>query len=387
MTLRFALVRLLTAVVTLVGLSAVASAMPLEERQKLDLSAYTVTDTHAGYFDVAKRRKDLARTDDHMLLRQISDLRALDVCPESKVLPVVDGKFVIPPFYEDRDGWKKAALPFQQFEDAVSKLAAKQVVDPASGAGGCLIDLLDRWAAANAFLDISVKVSGLQTWFQTESSIFSAALGYSLVRDDLDGHDDQKARIETWLAAAARNHMLYDGGDDGTCCNNHFYRRAVYATTIGILTKDNELFRFGISAIYSALSDASADGGLKLEMARKQFAAKYQVYAAMHLAMIAQLASRQGYDLYKLKYEGRTLGQVIDFAVGNMLKPESAAQASGTPGQDATFLEDGQYFGWLELLAGKKQWKDATQALLAAHRPAYNRGLGGYMTLYYLAIP
>lgn len=379
--------RVLLAVATWVGMSAAASAMPVKERLLLDLSAYTVTDTDAGYFDVAKRRKDLTRTNDHMLLRQIYDLNDLDPCDESRQLPVVDGKVVLPPFYEDRDGWKKAALPFQQFEDTVSKLAGRQLVAPDSGAGTCLLDMLDRWAAAEAFLDISKEVSGLQTWFQTESSIFAAALSYSIVRDDFKSYPKLKGRIEKWLVAAAKNHLLYEGGKGGTCCNNHFYRRALYATTIGILTRDDELFRFGISAVYSALSDSSADGALKLEMGRKQFAAKYQVYAAMHLALIAQLAARQGYDLYALEFEGRKLGPIMDFALANMLRPESAADAADTPNQDETFLDDSQYFTWLEILAADPRWADAAQALLVAHRPTYNRSLGGYLTLYYLPIP
>lgn len=377
----------LFALVAWLGLSVAASAMPVEERLQLDLSEYRVTDTNAGYFDVAKRRQELSRTVDHMLLRQIADLRALDPCPASRQLPVVDGEAVIPLFYEDRDGWRTAALPYQQFEDTLSKLAARQLVFPQGDAGACLLDLLDRWASAGALLDVSIEVSGLQTWFQTESSIFAAALSYSIVRNDLEDRAEQKARIETWLKAAARNHLLYEGGKDGSCCNNHLYRRAVYASTIGILTNDNELFEFGVSAIYSALSDTANDGALRLEMARKPYAAKYQVYAAMHLAVVAQLVARQGYDLYELEYAGRTLGQVMDFAVAGMLEPESAAEAAGTPLQDDTFLDESQYFGWLELLVGNPRWRDAAQALLAAHRPTYNRSLGGYMTLYYLSIP
>lgn len=379
--------RVLLAIVAWVAIGMAASAMPVKERQLLDLSAYTVTNPDAGYFDVAKRRKDLERTSDHMLLRQMSDLRELDPCDESRQLPVVDGKVVLPPFYEDRDGWKKAALPFQKFEDTVSKLAGRQLVAPDSGAGGCMLDMLDRWASSDALLDISIEVSGLQTWFQTESSIFAAALGYSIVRDDLEGRTKQKARVEKWLVAAARNHLLYEGGKGGTCCNNHFYRRALYATTIGILTRDDELFRFGISAVYSALSDSSAEGALKLEMGRKQFAAKYQVYAAMHLALIAQLAARQGYDLYALEVGGRKLGPIMDFALASMLRPESAADAADTPNQDGTFLDDSQYFSWLEILAADPRWADAAQALLVAHRPTYNRSLGGYLTLYYLPVP
>lgn len=62
------------------------------------------------------------------------------------------------------------------------------------------------------------------------------------------------AEIDKWMVMVAKRHMSYKGGADGSCCNNHFYRRAVYAAIIGVLNKDDDLFRFGISAIYSALS-------------------------------------------------------------------------------------------------------------------------------------
>lgn len=374
------------AILLLMALSQPAQAMTIEERDGLDLSAYHVTDTRAGLFDLAQRRAELARATSPILVKQIAAVRRLDLCPASRQLPLVDGKKVIPPFYEDRDGWRQGAAAFQDFEELVGKLAGQQVVAPQSGAGTCLIDLLRRWADAKAFLDITFEISGLQTWFQTESSLYAAASAYSVVRDDIPGRDADKRAIEAWLVAAANNHLRYRGEEYGTCCNNHFYRRGLYALTIGILAEDDHLFRIGISAIYSALSDTGSEGALRLEMMRKEFSAKYQVYAVMHLALIARIAARQGYDLFALEAYGHKLSDVVDFAVANLLRPESAADAARTPRQETSFLDDKQYFAWLELIAGLPQWRDAAHTLLAGKRPAFNRALGGYLSLYFMPV-
>lgn len=360
-------------------------AMTVDERNALDLSAYRVTDPDAGYFDVSSRREELAQTTDNLLLRHLADLRKADQCPGSRQLAPVQGDAVIPRFHEDRDGWRLASAPYLAFEDMVGKLAAQHVVAPESGARLCLLEMLERWAEAGAFLKVDARQFGLQSWFQAESSLFGAALAYAIVREDQQDFGAQRQRIEEWLVAAARNHMRYAGGKDGTCCNNHFYRRALYATIIGVLTADDDLFRIGVSAVYSALSDAAPSGALRLEMSRGEFAARYQVYAAMHLVMIARIAARQGYDLFALEYGGRSLDEVVDFAVAAMLAPETVALAADSPGQDVGFLEGGaQYYAWLELLAGRPRWDAAAQALLASVRPVYNRGLGGYLTLYFL---
>jgi poly(beta-D-mannuronate) lyase len=359
-------------------------AMTIEDRAELDLSAYAVTNPSAGFFDVAARRAKLATTTDHLLLREIADIKAMTPCATADQIPVMDGSKPIPAFYEDRDGWKAAITPYQDFEDTVSKLAAQDVVAPESGAGLCMLKLLKRWADGNALKKVDPKVSGLQTWFQIESTLFAAALSYSVVRDDITGHTADMRKVEAWMAAVARRHLASKGAKDGTCCNNHFYRRALYAATIGVLISDDELFRTGISAIYSALSDADVSGALPLEMKRQQFAAKYQVFATMYLAMIAQIAARQGYDLYSLEVNGRKLGDVVNFSIAALLKPESAADAAKTPKQDASFIDDTQYYSWLELLSNRPQWRDSVQALLASERPVFNRSLGGFLTLYFL---
>lgn len=358
-------------------------ALPMETDGGLAFGKYRVTDPAAGYFDLAARRAFLAGTQDLGLRQQIEDLGQREFCAESIHIPVVTGGLPIPGFYDDRDGWRAAVEPYQAFEASVCGLAAQQVLWPERGAGLCLIALLQRWAEGGGLLEARPDAAGDQAWYQAESTLFAAAFAYAVAREDVPGRVAEKAAIEDWLARAARAHFAFHGVKRGTCCNNHYYRRAVYMTMIGVETGDDEMFRTGLAAIASALRDARANGALPLEMQRQQYAAKYQVFATMHLVMIAQIAQRQGYDLYALDIGGRRLDDLIGFATAALLLPEAAAADAETPGQDTSFLADPQYYGWLELLARREKWHDVALAILGQHRPTPSRSLGGYMSLYF----
>ncbi|MCB5425159.1 alginate lyase family protein [Altererythrobacter sp. CC-YST694] len=362
-----------------------ARAMTLEERQALDLSAYRVTDRAAGYFDRAARRAYLATTTDPILREEIKRVRPGVPCADAMEMEPFAGDAALADFYKDNPTWKMQVAQFHRFEDALSALAAAQFVAPTRMASGrCVIEALDRWARGRAFLAYDRKKAGLQTWFQIESTLFAMAFAYSLVREDVPGMEAQKARIEAWLVAAARTHMAYPGAREGTCCNNHFYRRAVYAAMIGVLTRDDELFRYGVSAVYSAVDDAAPDGTLALEMRRGSHAAHYQNYAAMYLAFIAQIAARQGYDLYAVTKDGRSLDTILGHTLAINATPSLVAARAGDAGQSDSYLGDDQYLSWLELAAKRPPLREAALPTLQKMRPLYNRSLGGYATLYFM---
>jgi poly(beta-D-mannuronate) lyase len=267
----------------------------------------------------------------------------------------------------------------------VSRLAASQFVAADTIHGQCLLRLLGHWADEKAFLDLNFTGLGLQTWFQTEGSLLAAALAYSMVRDDVSGMEAEKRRIEAWLVAATRHHLSRKGSEEGSCCNNHFYRRAAYAAMVGVLVGDDELFRIGVSAVYSALSEATPDGALPREMKRGNLAALYQNYATMHLVFIAQIARMQGYDLFAIEANGRRLDDIVGMALRVLKDPSAVAGHSGVPIQAHEFTSRRQYLSWLELLPAISSRAQEASSILAAHRPLYNRSLGGFLTLYFAA--
>ncbi len=358
-----------------------AWGLTYEERLALDLSDYKVTDSTAGYFDVDARRAYLAGVRSEMMRVEVSHLKMGRSCRDMLQLPLLDHRAVIPGFYEDQENWREVARPYLAFEEAVHELAAAQLVATDRYHADCLVDLLHKWAVAEAFEDFHYTNLRRQAWYQIESPIFAAAMALSTVRPFVtDRHRDLDV-VEAWLKRLARLHASYPGGR-GTCCNNHFYRRALYGAMVGVLTQDNQLFQFGVSAIYSALAGAEPDGALPLEMERGELAAHYQNYALMYLVWIAQIAERQGYDLFGLNIDGKSLHTLVSFNMAILEDLRVLNRHVSTLDQKLTYQQDDQYFAWFELYLSRFPRQDM-EDVIAIRRPLYNRSAGGHTTLIY----
>ena len=268
-------------------------------REALDLDDYVVTDPTAGYFDVEARRVFLAKTTDPVLRAQIVELGNVG-CAGKLAIPVIAGELRLPSFYDEPDAWRAAIEPLFAFEDAVSALAGGFVTTGDPAFGGCLLDLLGQWAAADALMRFHHTEQDLQAWFNIEDMLFAAGLAYAVVRDELPGRAADKQGIDAWLARAAHNHLAIPGGPS-SCCNNHLYRRAFYATIIGVLADDDELFQVGVGALLSALHELTEEGAFPREIARGTRAAHYQNYALLYLVPIGQIIERQGYPAFDLE--------------------------------------------------------------------------------------
>lgn len=373
--------RFLAGTILLVGGSVSAYALSPEEREELDLSEYTVNDPNASYFDV-EERMELLETTQNSLLREHSDeLGFGPSCTQLLSLPPITEKMRIPGFYPTPEKWKLATEPLFQFEDSVSELAGAYVASGDNYYAECLVKFLDRWAAEDALMDFHYHWSQPQAWFSIESMIFAAAMAYSVVRPEIEGMHEETERVEDWLNRLAREHSSITGADS-SCCNNHFYRRALYASMVGVVTEDDELFRFGVSAIYSALHDMTEDGAFPMEMERGRRATHYQNYALLYLITNMEVIARQGYDIYELEVDGGKIHDAVDFAMEIIKDPDRLGDLA--PSEQYTgFLKDNQYFSWMEIYRdrfGEERFDDFLETL----RPVYNRSAGGYMTLYFM---
>nr|WP_299242382.1 alginate lyase family protein [uncultured Halomonas sp.] len=362
--------------------STSAQALTYEERQELDLSSYTVTDTNASYFDVDQRRALLKTTDNPILINQMDHLRSGESCRQLMAIPTLDEKIRLPGFYPSPDEWRLASEPMFQFEEMVTNLAGSYMATGDGYYSHCLVKVLDRWAKSNALFDFHYSSDDRQAWYATESMIFAAAMAYSIMRPEVEGMEEEKTRINAWLNRLAHNHSKIVGGLDGSCCNNHFYRRAVYASMIGVLTEDDELFRFGVSAIYSALHDLTPEGGLPLELERGRRATHYQNYALLYLVTNMQIISRQGYDIFSLEVDGNDIHAAVDYAMAIIEDPSKLGDYAPHE-QYRGFMEDGQYFSWAEAYLSHRS-DAALEEFIRPYRPIDNRSAGGYMTLYFL---
>ena len=369
----------------LAGLSSSAGAqdiLTIEEREALDLSEYSVTAPDAGYFDVAARMEELASTDNAILLQEIDDLSQGPSCKQLMEYEPITTHLRVPGYYPSPEAWELASEPLFQFEDNVAMLAGSFVATGDDYYSECLIRFLDQWAEQEALTDFYYDSMEPQAWFATESMIFAAAMAYANVRPFIEGMEEERENIEAWLNGLAHQHSDIPGGEGNSCCNNHFYRRALYASMVGVLTEDNELFRFGVSAIHAALHDMTEEGAFPLEVERGRRASHYQNYALLYLITNMQVISRQGYDIFDLEIDGHTIHDGVDFLF-TILDDPAALGDMAPHEQYSGFLKDPQYFTWSEVYLDRfdaPRVKDFIRQL----RPLYNRSAGGYMTLYFM---
>lgn len=381
--IRHPLLSLLPAALLAMGGSAVmADTLSREERMALDLSDYQVNDTDASYFDVEARMALLRETQNPLLL-QVKEEAGLGLsCRQKLNFEPITTRGGIPGFYPNPDEWELATEPLFAFEDSVSDLAGAFVATGDTFYADCLVQYLHGWAEAKALTTFRYDSLEPQAWFASESMLFAAAMAYSIVRPYVEGFEEEKAEVERWLHGLALQHSAIPGEPEESCCNNHFYRRALYASMVGVLVEDDDLFRFGVSAIYSALHDMTESGALPLEVGRGRRATHYQNYALNYLITNMQVIHRQGYDIFDLEYQGSTIHDAVDFLF--VILDDPAALGDYAPlEQFMGFLRDPQYFTWMDIYLSHYEHEPMADFVTRV-RPTYNRSAGGFVTLYFM---
>ncbi|HSG95043.1 MAG TPA: hypothetical protein VLA28_05955, partial [Afifellaceae bacterium] len=205
------------AAILLAAAIAITGALPVLAGIKTpyggDLSVYRVTDPDAGLFDAAARMEFLDQSDDTMLRAERQRLETAVSCRAAKALPVISNVTALPAFYEDNKAWRLAAQPFFDFEEAVTTMAAAFVASRDRYYADCLIDMLQIWASSDAFLNFHYTPERRQIWYAIESSLFTAAQSYALIRPVMRGPSAGQqrrrrlAQIEAWLNKASRVHL------------------------------------------------------------------------------------------------------------------------------------------------------------------------------------
>jgi len=350
-----------------------------KERQALDLS-YEVNDPDESFFDVAARMRLLADTEDPMLRQLANKLQMGLSCRSLQAQPVLDGEVTLPSFYDNPDEWGLTVEPLLAFEQTMSDLAGAWVASGDRYYADCLLGILDRWAAENALYEFDFDRSRPQAWYGIESMIFAAALAFSTVTGEIEIAPERRKTINDWLVRTAKKHFNTPASNP-SCCNNHYYRRALYMTIVGVVADNDELFETGLRSVYSALDDLNRDGALQLAMRRGWRAIHYQNYSLLYLVTTMQVAYRQGYDLFTLEKDGVGFDEAVAFLLRSLNNPY-AIPALPPGDQDLSFTNDAQYFSWMEIWLA--HFEDPAMAeFMRIYRPIFNRGAGGYLTLYF----
>lgn len=127
-----------------------------------------------------------------------------------------------------------------------------------------------------------------------------------------------------------------------------------------IRRSDNATFAFGVQRFFGALNQMRADGSFPLAAALSACSATYSNADLTHLITMAEMAATQGYDLYSMNVNGKSLETAIEFMLDAYQNPALLYQYSkaglgicfdGNPGEPPDFTiykNPGPALAWME---------------------------------------
>jgi poly(beta-D-mannuronate) lyase len=295
-----------------------------------------VVDPRASVVDVTSRQATLRSTTDPHLHAAIQGLGS---CVATPFVAAPIGRMNIPHHYLSGSSGPinpaeaDATRIYELFEGRITAGMNQYLATGSHTESACALAQLDGWAQARALLDYDRQESS-QAWYQVEWTLSSAGITDSVLVNDSTLDLIQEKRVTAWLDTAAHKDISFEKPGDTN--NNHHYWRALVATAIGVTAADDALFGFGIKAYQEAIAEIDANGAFPKEMARHENATHYQGFALQPLVLIAQLATRQGIDLYGYRAQGHTLQDAIVF-FGRAVDDPSLIKPYTTDTQSAHF--------------------------------------------------
>ncbi len=361
----------------LLGATLPAQANPFDKA--------VVKDPAASFIDVPARRAYLQRAaaegrlDERLLAAQPDPVD----CRNTPRIEAQTGPMVIPPRYLSGNhgaihpDYERVVALYRDFESSLGTFSSLYVLTGKADYALCVLDQLADWADAGALLDY-VPAERKQAWYQTEWSAGVAAMSLSLVIADPALDADKKARVLDWLKRVSYK-QISEPGADITCCNNHSYWRGLHATMIGVLTRDDELYRWGLGRYAQGIGQIAEDGSFPLEMSRHEQALHYQNYALQPLTMIAQIASRQGLDLYAHSENGRSFHDAVRFTLAALQDESLIARYASEKQNRRAFAAGRGDLAWMEYYRTRFPLPDLGPLL---SKPFFYPRNGGAVTLF-----
>jgi len=259
-------------------------------------------------FDVAERRSLFGRSVERF------------ECPPA-LPPVRD--VTVDGYFADKDAsivnsqamtrYRQATKPITDYEAQIAAISDVFVrSSPVSAAAGhCALDWLEAWAAQGALLGrASQQGTYVRTW-----GLSAIAASYIKIRDT-EGLEAAKSRkVEEWIRQLAGEVTSYYSTHTGPdVLNSQAYWAGQASILAGVAVNDKGLFGWGIERYRLGVSQIQEDGTLPLELARKSKARYYHNFALIPLVQIAEVAARNGIDLYSERNGAvhRLAGRVID---------------------------------------------------------------------------
>jgi poly(beta-D-mannuronate) lyase len=314
--------------------------------------------------------------------------------------------------HKAKTGLKTPASPELQTDER-SEPFALTVMTAAAAAFGqvdpdareALTGNLRRWARGEALTKLKDRHEN--TYYSLERTLLPTIVAYGLVRSDPDWDRVERKEVERWLNRLVRLRGIkrpHETKGPISLMNNHRYLSDSVDMAWGALRGDDALFRQGIESFLLALGQMRPDGSLPLETRRGAKALWYQRQAVSSLVTIAEMAAVQGYDLYAMTVDGKSLHSAVDFLARAIEDPELVmpyARANQKHGEFANYLvqdrsfmrrrgHDRHYMAWFEAYRARFPERDATRLLTrlldefeAQSRPMVDDFSGGNMTCFF----
>jgi len=211
-----------------------------------------------------------------------------------------------------------------------------------------LVSNLRTWATANApSVDAAWEAMNPSSFFQAKVDLaLPILMVWPTLRADpnLAASDQQLIEnwIENWLVPSPPT-----GFPNGDYYPNDLgYWDDAVMMADAIRRSDNTTFAFGVQRFYGALYQMRDDGSFPFAAALSACSADYSNTDLIHLVSIAEMAATQGYDLYSMSVNGKSLETAIEFLLDAYQKPSLLAQYSkaalggcfkGNPGDPPDF--------------------------------------------------
>lgn len=311
-------------------------------------------------------------------------------------------------------------LPNWEFRDTLVNVTADYLAYGDVEVGDYLLNKLKVWAESGAFLNVrnvTLGESGQDDFwprYEINMVMISILETWSLLRQDNVPSQSEIDLIDSWigkvLSFTALTTTSGPGGDKG-----HFnvsYLVAGVQMAWGALQGNDTIFTEGLEKIVLALHQMNDDGGFPREIARGGNAYLYQNLTTMSVMYMANLARVQGYDVFSWNVEGKSLHDMVSFAIDSAKSPatletyatehnypwhplpinfESTLKLDST-GRESKYSRGKMHGAWFEVymaLFPSENWKSEVDALLflglEESRPVHHELMGTNTTCYFSA--
>lgn len=290
----------------------------------------------------------------------------------------IRGSWSPPEYYADTAGYMAAVAPLEDSRDAMLWSADAYLVTHDDKYALNVVRVANAWTGSLMSLDSE------QALYNAAWALLGMAEAAEMIHQFQGWDQGKRHAYISWLVE--RTNYLIGRTWPG---NNLFYWRACLSMAVGVLDENTKLFDYAVIVAKSAIGNGIAsDGHMPLETARGYRGIHYTDFAIDPLVFIAEMAHRQGIDLYSYQvtksdsyssYRPRnvSLKIAIDYLFKYLDKPSEWPWSSAQ--QDyAVALRN--HFGWTEL--AYSHWRDPTlMRYLSQRRPIFDHFSGGMTTL------